>query len=385
MPRRNKRKPVRLNAHKNSSSAGDIAKSRRIHDALVDNPPRIDELRRCCIIGGLMTPSNRQRVWPVILGLTGELPDHAAIEPQHACLNQVDLDVNRSFWRFPKGIRSAYRLELRRRITLIINAIFTMTPELNYYQGFHEICSVLMLNVNDDAVAFGLASILGSAHINDALAPNLTQSMAHCEVIFAVLEVVDQELYDVIMRSDSQPHFAIGWVLTWFAHDLEDLQLISRIYDACIASHPLFPAYLAAALIEQAKPLLTEVECEFSEMYKALRDIPQSADFERAILRADKLISSIYPPNEAIKSMAIKQSSQELLQHSESIKRYKMFSKAVLSQQSFQLSPFHFDDTSGSTAKALYTKMMFVVAGSATAAAVMAAGLFLENLDSILM
>jgi len=43
--------------------AGDIAKSRRIHDALVDNPPRIDELRRCCIIGGLMTPSNRQRVW----------------------------------------------------------------------------------------------------------------------------------------------------------------------------------------------------------------------------------------------------------------------------------------------------------------------------------
>ena len=197
------------------------------------------------------------------------------------------------------GIRSAYRLELRRRITLIINAIFTMTPELSYYQGFHEICSVLMLNINDDAIAFGLASILGSAHINDALAPNLTQSMAHCEVIFAVLQVVDQELYDVIMRraplyffyrcnpipipippphvytptqhsdnsdaahppprfipssavalallrrSDSQPHFAIGWILTWFAHDLEDLKLISRIYDACIASHPLFPAYLA--------------------------------------------------------------------------------------------------------------------------------------------
>ena len=43
------------------------------------------------------------------------------------------------------------------------------------------------------------------------------------------------------------------------------------------------------------------------------------------------------------------------------------------------------DDTSGSTAKALYSKLMFVVAGSATAAAVMAAGLFLENFDSILM
>lgn len=384
MPRKNKRKPVRLNAHKNSSSAGDIAKSRRIHDALVDNPPRIEELRRCCIVGGLMTPSNRQRVWPVMLGLTGELPDHAAIEPQHECLNQVDLDVNRSFWRFPKGIRSTYRLELRRRITLIINAIFTMNPELNYYQGFHEICSVLMLNTND-TIAFGLASILGSAHINDALAPNLTQSMAHCEVIFAVLQVVDQELYDVIMSSDSQPHFAIGWILTWFAHDIEDFELISRIYDACIASHPLFPAYLAAALIEQAKPMLTEVECEFSEMYKALRDIPQSADFERAIHRADELISSVYPPEQAIKSMAINEASQELLQLSESIKRYKMFSKAVLSQQSFQLSPFHDGDSPGSAVKAVYSRILFVVAGSATAAAVIGLGLFLENLDAIVM
>lgn len=75
-------------------------------------------------------------------------------------------------------------------------------------------------------------------------------------------------------RAGVSPQLAISWVLTWFAHDLEhwyvmfssmlSLSLVlstyrlfiatresvTRIYDACLASHPLFVVYIATALIE---------------------------------------------------------------------------------------------------------------------------------------
>ena len=45
-----------------------------------------------------------------------------------------------------------------------------------------------------------------------------------------------------------QPHFAIGWVLTWFAHDVDNWDAVYRIYDSCLASHPIFSVYLSAAV-----------------------------------------------------------------------------------------------------------------------------------------
>ena len=45
-----------------------------------------------------------------------------------------------------------------------------------------------------------------------------------------------------------QPFFAISWLLTWFAHVVEDWDTIVRIFDSCLASHPLFPIYIAVAV-----------------------------------------------------------------------------------------------------------------------------------------
>ena len=43
-------------------------------------------------------------------------------------------------------------------------------------------------------------------------------------------------------------HFAISWLMTWFSHDIEDFSTAQRVFDVCIASHPLMPVHLAAAV-----------------------------------------------------------------------------------------------------------------------------------------
>jgi hypothetical protein len=51
-----------------------------------------------------------------------------------------------------------------------------------------------------------------------------------------------------------QPFYAISWVLTWFAHDVDQWATVTRLYDAFLAAHPMLCLYLAAALVARSYP-----------------------------------------------------------------------------------------------------------------------------------
>jgi len=53
----------------------------------------------------------------------------------------------------------------------------------------------------------------------------------------------------IFLSADLQPYFALPWVLTWMAHDVESLPKVARIFDFFIASHSLMPLYFTAAVI----------------------------------------------------------------------------------------------------------------------------------------
>jgi hypothetical protein len=58
----------------------------------------------------------------------------------------------------------------------------------------------------------------------------------------------DPALARFLRDAGVEPFFATSWLLTWFAHDVQDLEEIARIYDALLCSHPMFCYYLAAAV-----------------------------------------------------------------------------------------------------------------------------------------
>ena len=39
----------------------------------------------------------------------------------------------------------------------------------------------------------------------------------------------------------------VSWIVTWWAHDVTQIQVVQRIYDVCIAQPPTFSLYLAAS------------------------------------------------------------------------------------------------------------------------------------------
>lgn len=45
-----------------------------------------------------------------------------------------------------------------------------------------------------------------------------------------------------------EPYYCMAWVLTWFAHDLQDLHTVARIYDVLLGAHPTLVLYLSAAV-----------------------------------------------------------------------------------------------------------------------------------------
>ena len=44
-------------------------------------------------------------------------------------------------------------------------------------------------------------------------------------------------------------HFAVSWLLTWFAHGLDDVDDAARLFDVLLGSDPLMPLYVGAAAI----------------------------------------------------------------------------------------------------------------------------------------
>ena len=84
--------------------------------------------------------------------------------------------------------------------------------------------------------------------------------------------------------------------MTWFAHDIEDFDAAQRIYDVCLASNPLMPVYLSAAvciaspyvslaitlpqMVLQSRDLVLQCECEFSAVYKRLTTLSNDTNIE---------------------------------------------------------------------------------------------------------
>ena len=61
-------------------------------------------------------------------------------------------------------------------------------------------------------------------------------------------------------------HFAVSWLLTWFAHSLENLDDVSRLFDAFLGSDPLTPLYVgAAAVVADRETLLAMARGEMDE------------------------------------------------------------------------------------------------------------------------
>lgn len=68
------------------------------------------------------------------------------------------------------------------------------------------------------------------------------------QLLFPLIQTQDPKLYNFLSQSQVEPYVALPWMITWFAHHIDDFAQVTRLYDAFLSSHPLFSLYCSAAV-----------------------------------------------------------------------------------------------------------------------------------------
>ena len=145
---------------------------------------------------------------------------------------EVDKDVARAMWWWSTSEDDALAKQraLRRVLLHALRGHATW-----YFQGMHDVASVLLLALGETGAAAALAH-LATHQLRRWVAPGLAPVVDVIGSVFPLVRRADPALFRALDRSGVLPLFCVGWVLTWFTHDVEDAQAAYQLLDTLICS-----------------------------------------------------------------------------------------------------------------------------------------------------
>ncbi|KAI1172717.1 rab-GTPase-TBC domain-containing protein [Nemania sp. FL0916] len=292
------------------------AERNRILEASRDGD--IDVLREIAISpGGFYSDNLRSKAWPALLGFNGEitslnspggLHDGWMRLPRHRDEDQVKLDVDRSFVYYPND-ESPEELEKKKvELSDLICQTLREQPYLCYFQGYHDICQVILLVLPKPMRPLAMAR-LSTLRIRDFMLPTLGPAIAQLRLIPDILRAADPELCAHVLSSSSQnnnnnnsnknnsePYFALSDTLTMFAHNVQRYSDIARLFDALLARGPVFALYVVARVVLRRRAELLALDPDEPDvLHFVLSKLPADLDLDAVVAEA-ALLFDAHPP-----------------------------------------------------------------------------------------
>lgn len=303
----------------NSSPAKDkrsgVQKVNAIKKALAEKPKSLSTLRQLAISqGGLINNEVRALCWPELLevdvsNITPK-PSQEVLE-SHPEYRQVVLDVNRSLKRFPPGMEDDVRLSYQDQLIECIMRVLVKMPELHYYQGYHDIVVTVLLVLGEE-LTVAVMEKLSMNHLRNFMDHNMDKTKHILNYLYPIIGKCKPSLKAYMEKAEVGTIFSLSWLITWFGHVLADLQQIIRLYDYFIASHPLMPIYLAAAVVLYREKDVMATECEMCYIHSLLSKIPDDLPLEQLATQAGDLFIQ-FPPNELEKEAKLEAEKSDLI------------------------------------------------------------------------
>ncbi|KAI8946190.1 rab-GTPase-TBC domain-containing protein [Xylaria longipes] len=260
----------------------------------------IDELGDLAIApGGFLSDHLRSRAWPILLGsdavTTSDDPTETSGSwrhlPRHRDEEQVKLDVDRSFVYYP-NYKTQTQLEKKKsELSDLITQVLREQPYLCYFQGYHDICQVLLLALPASLLALAM-SRLSVLRIRDFMLPTLAPAVSQLHLIPDLLRAVDPGLWRHLSRNE--PFFALADTLTMFAHNVQRYSDIARLFDALLAREQVFCLYVFTRIVLRRRAELLAHE-EPDMLHFALSKLPPDLDLDAVIAEAAALFDE-HPP-----------------------------------------------------------------------------------------
>lgn len=238
---------------------------------------------------GFCSAELRRAVWLFLLGLSPEQAldarwrrELAHIERSGYEARVMHADVERSVcsWDVHTGIRRTVRDKKRVHLSEVMHAILQRHGgKLAYFQGFHDI-ALVFLEVGSPTQAFHMVERLALFFLSDQLCWPFDKGVVPLlAVLFGLLELLDAPVAQALFEADcGELHFALPWVLTWFAHSLPRLhQQVMRLFDCLLASHPATILYFVVALLLHHKDTIMRTNRDLPDMVSVLQSLPLHA------------------------------------------------------------------------------------------------------------
>ncbi|KAF8531086.1 rab-GTPase-TBC domain-containing protein [Gautieria morchelliformis] len=188
-----------------------------------------------------------------------------ATDISHPDEHQVQLDTDRSFILYPvAGSAVNHRKHLQEDLHDIILGVLRKRPALRYFQGYHDIVTVLFLSLPPKLV-LPSAEKLSLHRLRDSMGNGLEPLVGQLRILKRLLRMIDQPYAEVLERSSPLPYYALSNLLTLFAHDVPTLPLIQHVFDWLLSREPIACIWLAAAVILSRKADVLILEREGDE------------------------------------------------------------------------------------------------------------------------
>ena len=256
---------------------------------------------------------------------------------------QIDRDIARCTWHLLTGSQrqrkrnmakiegKSQRMESllkkkQRRLGNLINLVLVQSyandddeddDRLRYYQGYHDVSCIFLNVLGGASIAAGApgsistemasrlkgssrpvdqaalaASAMGldlpssvllqvsRSHFRDAMRSDFQSLSAALRLIMMpLIAALDREVHAKLWEVDMEPFFAISWIITWFSHDVRDTDLVKRLFDCFLVSHPVMPVYMAVAMLLHPVNRMEIIHAvsEFSEVHNAITQLPRNS------------------------------------------------------------------------------------------------------------
>ncbi|CDO71045.1 hypothetical protein BN946_scf184844.g49 [Trametes cinnabarina] len=261
----------------------------------------------------------RVRIWPKLLHIdgesssddivaTGSTAPHAAREEHeradqrtreeqpHEDERQIGLDTDRSFVLYPDTAR---RETLQAGLNRLIVSVFRRRPRLHYFQGYHDIVSVLFLTLPEE-LHFPVTEKVSLHRVRDSMGTTLEPVVGLLRILKRILHLADEEFAAILEQAAPLPYYALSNLLTLFSHDVPTLPLIQHIFDYLLSRPPIAVVYLAAALTltRREEVLVLEEEGEEGMMHSLLTGLPELYEEEDPASSGEHSVKTEDAPNE---------------------------------------------------------------------------------------
>ncbi|ELP91284.1 hypothetical protein EIN_152810 [Entamoeba invadens IP1] len=186
--------------------------------------------------------------------------------------SQLAIDVHRTYGNIFKSLPME---EKKSRLLLVLDNLFYLHPELKYYQGFHDVVSILILAIPSDEMVLAITEKLALTRFKEMLTSDIVIVMEQGLNALQRVKEIDQQLGDILEEVGCDAMFTLPWYLTWFIHSISSVEVGVRLIDFFVCSeNEDFGNFIISAIISQRDNVFNCTED--SSVHTLFTDAPKS-------------------------------------------------------------------------------------------------------------